>query len=119
MSPLYENSSLMVAAMSKEAIKNESATDQGKKTVKMGERLEGKSFDSFDKKALKKALKKEEQRAQGADDDEQDDRKRKYNSMSTTDVTEEEMEAYMLKKNRGSDDPMAKMGGTVGGYDFV
>ena len=39
--------------------------------------------------------------------------------MSTTDVTEEEMEAYMLKKSRGSDDPMAKAGGGVGGYDFV
>jgi len=39
--------------------------------------------------------------------------------MSTTDVTEEEMEAYMLKKSRGSDDPMAKMGGGVGGFDFV
>lgn len=38
-----------------------------------------------------------------------DDRKRKYNSMNVEiDVTEEEMEAYRLRKERG-DDPMAKV----------
>jgi hypothetical protein len=39
--------------------------------------------------------------------------------MSTTDVTEEEMEAYMIKKSRGPEDPMAETSGGVGGYDFV
>jgi pre-mRNA-processing factor SLU7 len=92
MSPLYENSSLMVAAMSKEAIKSNAKQEDKPNTVKMGERLEGKSLDSFDKKALKKALKAEEKKKSGAGDDDLDDRKRKYNSMSTTDVTEEEME---------------------------
>ena len=54
-----------------------------------------------------------------AADGEADERKRKYNSMSTTDVTEEEMEAYMLKKNRG-DDPLAGLSkGANKGYDFV
>lgn len=35
-------------------------------------------------------------------------------------VTEEEMEAYLLKKNRGNDDPLALQGKKgVGNYDFV
>lgn len=42
---------------------------------------------------------------------EADDRKRKYNSLgSSNDVTEEDMEAYRLKKER-SDDPMLKLSG--------
>jgi competence protein ComGC len=40
----------------------------------------------------------------------QNEHKRKYNSLGTdVDVTEEQMEAYRLKKGR-SDDPMAKVG---------
>mmetsp|Transcript_63760 Transcript_63760/g.93352 ORF Transcript_63760/g.93352 Transcript_63760/m.93352 type:complete len:550 (+) Transcript_63760:295-1944(+) len=115
-SPLYENSSLMVQAMSKEAIKSDKKKEEGPKTVKMGDRLEGRGLETFDKKALKKALKEEDKKKHAEEDD---DRKRGYNSMSTTDVTEEEMEAYMLKKSRGSDDPMAKTAGGVGGFDFV
>jgi len=117
-SPLFENSSMMVQAMNKEALKIDAPQADKPKTVKMGDRLEGRGLDSFDKKALKKALKAEEKRKQEADDV-NDDRKRRYNSMATTDVTEEEMEAYMLKKSRGSDDPMSKVSGGVGGYDFV
>jgi len=115
-SPLYENSSLMVQAMSKEAIKSDKKKEEGPKTVKMGDRLEGRGLDTFDKKALKKALKEEEKKKNAETDD---DRKKGYNSMSTSEVTEEEMEAYMLKKSRGSEDPLAKPAGGVGGFDFV
>lgn len=57
---------------------------------------------------LKKALAKEKKLAKkGKDDDDFDDKKRKYNSMKSTDVTEEDMEAYKMAKMR-DDDPMAK-----------
>jgi pre-mRNA-processing factor SLU7 len=46
------------------------------------------------------------------DEDANTDRKRKYNSVGAdVDVTEEEMEAYRLQKNRGTADPMADLGG--------
>jgi pre-mRNA-processing factor SLU7 len=54
---------------------------------------------------VKEVLKKMDQQ------DPKDDRKRKYNSLNTSselDVTEEEMEAYRLRKERGAD-PMAKL----------
>lgn len=60
---------------------------------------------SYDQDKLKKALRKEDQ----SREETSDDRKRKYNSVSTeVDVTEEEMEAYRMRKDRGSD-PMAKL----------
>ena len=40
--------------MSKEAIKSDKKKEEGPKTVKMGDRLEGRGLDTFDKKALKK-----------------------------------------------------------------
>ena len=40
-------------------------------------------------------------------------------SMASVDVTEEEMEAYMLKKSRPEDPLAAMAGGSRGGYDFV
>ena len=43
----------------------------------------------------------EEERARRGEAEDRDDRKRKYNSMKTSDVTEEEMEAYRMKKVRG------------------
>ena len=60
---------------------------------------------SYDKDKLQAALEKvDKSRAEATDD-----RKRKYNSVSAeVDVTEEEMEAYRLRKDRGSD-PMAKL----------
>ena len=88
--------------------------DEAKKMAKIGERNEGKSLADFDKKALKKALKEEEKRQRG---DTEDDKKRKYNSLGTSEVTEEEMEAYFLKKRR-DEDPFAGSAGTKG-YDFV
>mmetsp|Transcript_9499 Transcript_9499/g.12885 ORF Transcript_9499/g.12885 Transcript_9499/m.12885 type:complete len:567 (+) Transcript_9499:54-1754(+) len=51
---------------------------------------------------------------------ETDDRKRGYNVHHNTDVTDEEMEAYRLKKQR-ADDPMKEITGGSGtsGYDMV
>lgn len=53
---------------------------------------------------------------------EQDERKRKYNSLADADgVTNEEMEAYRMRKAR-ADDPMElakQSGGAAGGYDYV
>ena len=59
----------------------------------------------FDKEKLENALKKVDKRRK----EPSDDRKRKYNSLSAEiDVTEEEMEAYRLRKENSSD-PMAKL----------
>eukprot|EP00960_Hanusia_phi_P006119 176474-Hanusia_phi.AAC.1 len=120
LTPFFENSSQMVQTMQAQ-IQNQKHEKQekaeGSKKLAMGDRMVGRSADSFDKKALKKAMKDEERREKH--ESEADERKRKYNSMSTTDVTEEEMEAYMLKKNRG-DDPLAGLGkNSNNGYDFV
>ena len=52
---------------------------------------------------------------------EEDERKRKYNSLGGADgVTNEEMEAYRMRKAR-AEDPMelAKQSGDGGGYDYV
>ena len=63
----------------------------------------------IDKDKLQTALKKlNDEEGQ----DSQSDRKRKYNSVGAAiDVTEEEMEAYRLRKDRGTADPMANLGG--------
>jgi pre-mRNA-processing factor SLU7 len=55
----------------------------------------------LDKKKLKDALKKEDERLR----EEKDERKRKYNVTYSNDVTQEEMEAYRMKKVH-FDDPM-------------
>jgi pre-mRNA-processing factor SLU7 len=58
-----------------------------------------------DKEKVKAALKNFDR-----EDATKDERKRKYNSMNAeVDVTEEEMEAYRLRKERGAD-PMANLG---------
>ncbi len=44
--------------------------------------------------------------------DEVDDRKRKYNSMTSSDVTKEDMEAYRLTK-ANNDDPLANISSDV------
>ena len=60
----------------------------------------------FDKSKVKEALKREKDKDKAYVGD---DRKRKFNSMeANNDVTEEEMEAYRIKKER-SDDPMTKI----------
>ena len=61
---------------------------------------------TYDKEKLETALKKVDADAAKA----ADDRKRKYNSVDAeVDVTEEEMEAFRMRKERG-DDPMARLG---------
>lgn len=63
---------------------------------------------TLDKRKLENALKSEDSRQKTFVND---DRKRKYNSTETNnDVTEEEMEAYKLKRTC-EDDPMAKLKG--------
>lgn len=67
---------------------------------------EADQFAEFDKDKLKEAILKEEKRGEKA----LDDRKRKYNSTNAdVDITEEEMEAYRLRKER-REDPMSKLG---------
>ncbi|KAL3907397.1 MAG: hypothetical protein SGARI_003556, partial [Bacillariaceae sp.] len=61
----------------------------------------------IDKEKVKAALEKYDGEQK---DSKRDEKKRKYNSMnSENDVTEEEMEAYRLRKERGAD-PMANIG---------
>jgi pre-mRNA-processing factor SLU7 len=119
-SPLFENALIMAQQMKDRIQQVESKQKDANepKRVAMGERLEGRGLDSFDKKRLKKALDEEENLRQ-TDVTELDDRKRRYNSNNSYEVTEEEMEAYMLKKQRG-EDPMFKSGKKgPGGYDYV
>eukprot|EP00976_Prorocentrum_cordatum_P111184 1195325-Prorocentrum_minimum.AAC.4 len=70
----------------------------------------------LDKEKLAEAIRKEEEREKGGE--ETNERKRGYNVTYTSEVTEEEMEAYRLKKKRG-EDPMAELGGGTAGYDMV
>ena len=82
----------------------------------MGEDVE------LDKQRLEEALRKLDERDKKQI--EVDDRKRKYNSLQTDGEmpTEEEMEAYRMKKAR-DEDPMAKIialkGAATTNYDFV
>jgi len=68
-----------------------------------------KADEEAEKEAnMKKALEKyDKQKQEYKDDVAEGERKRGYNSMKSTEVTEEDMEVYRLKKIR-SDDPMAK-----------
>lgn len=81
----------------------EEAPKLSKKELRAKEKQEEK--ESAER--LKKALEKEKKKLKQNKDEDEDDRKRKYNSMMSTDVTEEEMEAYKMAKLR-DDDPMAK-----------
>jgi len=97
-------------AQAREMLKSIPQAEKGKglaSTRTTNSKLYGEAdqFAEFDKEKLKAALRQEEE--QGL---KQDANKRKYNSLNTdVDVTEEQMEAYRLKKGR-SDDPMAKVG---------
>ena len=68
----------------------------------------------FDQEKLKEAMKRQQQQeeeAAAAMSKNGKNGKRKYNSLSAeVDVTEEDMEAYRLRKGRGVEDPMAKLG---------
>lgn len=76
----------------------------------------------LDKQRLEEALRKLDERDK--QQTEADDRKRKYNSLQTDGEmpTEEEMEAYRMKKAR-DEDPMAKIialkAATSTSYEFV
>lgn len=76
----------------------------------------------LDPKKVDEAMRKLEERERAAA--EGDKSKRKYHSMDAASgehVTEEEMEAYRLRKSRG-EDPMAaaaKAGGAIDGYDLL
>jgi len=76
----------------------------------------------LDKQRLEEALRKLDERDKKQT--EVDDRKRKYNSLQTDGEmpTEEEMEAYRMKKAR-DEDPMAKIialkAAATTNYDFV
>lgn len=61
----------------------------------------------LDDSKLASALEKEK-KFQQEGGEERDDRKRKYNSMVSSDVTAEEMEAYRMMKNK-AEDPMANI----------
>ena len=74
----------------------------------------------IDKEKLRKALKAQEEKENETQDD---DRKRKFSSLddSTEGVTEEEMEAYRLRKAREDDPLLNKTAGESAGngYDYV
>jgi len=65
---------------------------------------------NIDQDKLKAALKKEDKfRKDALKEDVDDDKKRKYNSMTSFEVTPEEMEAYRMRKTDDLNDPMAKL----------
>eukprot|EP00903_Cladosiphon_okamuranus_P019680 g18086.t1 len=72
---------------------------------------EGTANVDLDEDKLKEAVKKQKAfLSKGGE--EVDDRKRKYNSMTSTDVTKEDMEAYRLTKAY-NDDPLANLSSDV------
>jgi pre-mRNA-processing factor SLU7 len=75
---------------------------------------EANQFAKLDQDKVQAALEKQE------NEDAASDRKRGYNSIkaSDIDVTEEELEAYRLKKSRGEDDPMAKLSASAGLLEY-
>lgn len=77
---------------------------------------------TLDQAKVKAALERQQKEEEAADE-EQDERKRKYNSIagSNSGITDEDMEAYRLRKAR-MDDPMASaavLTTAQNGYDFV
>jgi pre-mRNA-processing factor SLU7 len=72
----------------------------------------------LDPAKLMDALKREEARDRGDGEDGGDERKRGYNVSHDVDVTEEDMEAYRMKRQR-KDDPMAAPDAGTDGYDMV
>lgn len=76
-------------------------------------KLYGEATDQhkeFDKEKLKAAMKRQEEEEAAAERN-MSKNKRKYNSLSAdVDVTEEDMEAYRMRKERGANDPMANLG---------
>ena len=69
----------------------------------------------LDPKKLAEALRREDAKGSEGGDDE---RKRGYNVSHEVDVTEEDMEAYRMKRQR-KDDPMNAPDAGTDGYDMV
>jgi len=81
-------------------------------------KLYGEAVDQhreFDREKLRAAMRRQEEQAAAEDGGAK--KKGKYNSLSAeVDVTEEDMEAYRLRKGRGIEDPMANLGGELLDY---
>jgi len=82
-------------------------------------KLYGEATDQrkeFDKDKLEAAMKRQEEEEAAAERI-MSKNKRKYNSLSAdVDVTEEDMEAYRMRKERGANDPMANLGDELLNY---
>jgi len=96
---------------------NSALTGDNKFKPNQQSKMYGSNVDQhkeFDQDKLKEAMKRQQQQeeeAAAAMAKEGKNGKRKYNSLSAeVDVTEEDMEAYRLRKGRGAEDPMAKLG---------
>eukprot|EP00658_Telonema_sp_P-2_P045346 TRINITY_DN3328_c0_g1_i1.p1 TRINITY_DN3328_c0_g1~~TRINITY_DN3328_c0_g1_i1.p1 ORF type:complete len:554 (+),score=197.21 TRINITY_DN3328_c0_g1_i1:214-1875(+) len=86
-----------------EEVEEEEEEEEAPKKKKTQKEEEEEKAEKM-KKALAKHAKEQKEWREG---EEAGEMKRKYNSMKSTEVTEEEMEVYRMKKIR-SDDPMAK-----------
>lgn len=71
----------------------------------------GKTDVQLDEDKLKEAVKKQKAFLNKGEED-KDDRKRKYNSMTSTEVTVEDMEAYRMTK-ANQDDPLSNLSSDV------
>ncbi|CAI5510122.1 unnamed protein product [Closterium sp. Naga37s-1] len=98
----------MKAAKEAEGSEGEEAEEEGAGKAKHTEEKKGVAWGTdadmdikLDKKKLRAALKREDELAR----EEKDERKRKYNVTYSDDVTEEDMEAYRMKRIH-ADDPM-------------
>lgn len=75
-------------------------------------KLYGEAVDQhkeFDKSKIQEAMKRQQMQEEAFA--KEGKKKQKYNSLNAdVDVTEEDMEAYRLRKGRGAEDPLANMG---------
>ena len=75
-------------------------------------KLYGEAVDQhkeFDKSKIQEAIKRQQMQEEAFA--KEGKKKQKYNSLNAdVDVTEEDMEAYRLRKGRGAEDPLANMG---------
>ncbi|CAI5971567.1 unnamed protein product [Closterium sp. NIES-65] len=101
------------AAKEAEGGEGEEAEEEGAGKAKHTEEKKGVAWGTdadmdlkLDKKKLKAALKREDELAR----EEKDERKRKYNVTYSDDVTEEDMEAYRMKRIHAEDPMLAFLG---------
>mmetsp|Transcript_29289 Transcript_29289/g.56599 ORF Transcript_29289/g.56599 Transcript_29289/m.56599 type:complete len:693 (+) Transcript_29289:311-2389(+) len=95
------------------------AADSDKFALNQQSMLYGEAVDQhkvYDKERLQRAMIQQQEAEEAAINEGKN--KRKYNSLQAeVDVTEEDMEAYRLRKGRGADDPMANMGDELLDYN--